>query len=243
MKMKVKDTWFEFKMASFVSVGMGLTAWVTTYVDARLTTCLPYHAREYPMGYWILFIIPIIFVAMYLGSVWDVSWYKKIMLAEMGLVIVGVISLFNFIPGFPHGNMSTWLVLYCIASTIAYWIHYTPVRSDYTSWPDIVDDAKIERAKESINLWRIIGITIGAGYLGIILQWSHLLGIEAPNNIASDVNEKSLVGIFLSIQLVFFSIFIIFGLLYESYKKTEDAANVLLSIKKDKTHKAQETEE
>jgi len=228
--MQVKDTWFEFKIASFVSVGMGLTVWVTTYVDARTTHPL-YHAREYPMGYWMLFIIPIIFATMYLGSVSNVSWHKKIVLAELGLVIVGVISLFNFLPEFPHGNMSVWLVLYGIASTIAYWIHYTPVRSDYTLQPDIVDDAKIERVKESINLWRIIVITLGAGYLGIMLQWCHLIWFEGTNTV-SDPYEKHLIALFPSIELVFFTFFIIFGLLYEGIKKTEKAADVLLSIKK-----------
>ncbi|MCX5786867.1 MAG: hypothetical protein NTX59_14385 [Elusimicrobia bacterium] len=233
MKIKVKGTEVELKIASFVSFGMGLTAWTTTYMDARIKH-IAYGTRKYPLGYWILIIAPIIFAAMYCGSVWGKSWRRKIVVAETGLIVVSGISLFNFLPEFPHGNMQAGLVFYFIASAITYWIHYAPINSDYVSDTNILDNAKIERAKESINSWRNIVTTLAAGYMVLIIGWCHLILLDLPPTMVSvsSPGEMRLVIMWPLIQLTFFSFFIIFGLLYEGIKKTEKAADVLLSIKK-----------
>ena len=183
------------------------------------------------MGYWILIIAPIIFALMYFGSVRGASW-RKTVFAETGLLAIGVVSLFNFFPEFPNGNMAVWLVLYVIASTIAYWVHYTPINVDYTSRPDILDTAKIERAKQSVDSWRAMSIGLGAGYLALIIGWLRIIWIDGTA-VVTDPYDKHLVGLFPSIELTWFSILVLLGPLYECMNKTAKAADVLLSIKKD----------
>ena len=229
--MKFKDTLFEFKIASLMCAGIGFILWLTIYTEAKLKPDIQYHIWEYPFGYWRLLIIAILFSAIYCFSIFDAAWYKKILFAEIGLAVVGIISLF-LLSDFPHWNMFSWILYYGLASMIAYFIHYTPVKSDYASQHDIPDTKKIESAKESINLWRTLIVALIVGSLVLVLQWCRIAcyNYELEGLFLLSAKEKLHFALLYSSEIVLFSLFMLFGPIQECLKKIAEAKSNIQEV-------------
>jgi hypothetical protein len=226
-----KEKCFAVRLAGFTAVGMSLAVGVPTFVDSRMTSNRIFGAREYPMGYWILLIGPLVFVGMYYLLIASSSVKKRIVKPIAYLLIVGCLSLLNFFPEFPNGNVILWLLLYFIGDVLCLWTHYTPIKSDYIDLVDILDIAKIEMIKESINFWRTSTLMVGVGYLAILVPWSNLIWTW-PAKFLTNPKEEALGIMVCETQLLFFSFFFLFCPVLEGIRKWQEATELFRKIKK-----------
>ena len=101
---------FVFRVSFFNALGAGFAVGIPTFVDRQLTTHVRYGARVYPLGYWVLFVAPIVFILTYLCMMKFTKHKGFVSWVPLGLVIFSV--LWNFKPEFPHMNVIDW-TSYC----------------------------------------------------------------------------------------------------------------------------------
>jgi len=229
------DKWFAVKIALFNSLGFFVIAAGVTYVDARLTTHLVFGARHYPAGYPLSVIgaVIIFFITMF-AILKPRSWKVKVVLPSLTLIIMDAISLPFFRPEFPHGGLAAWILYLAIASLFSCLIRFLPFEANRIDWlaaSDIITEAKIERVKEYANLWRTIAVSITIGYLGVLIPWINFTWTQAPYIV------KAPAEIFLLSQagvaaLAGLSMYVLFGIIYEAFRKAHVAAELLFQIKK-----------
>jgi hypothetical protein len=229
--MDKKEKCFAARIAGFTAVGMAFAVGVPTFVDPRLRTHRVFGARNYPMGYWILLMAPLIFFGMYYAYKIASSTKKKMVFPLLFLIIVGCLSFLNFFPEFPHQNVMCWLLLYFIGDVVSLWVYHQQLRTDYIHSTDILDDAKIELTKESINFWRTSTLSTGVGYLAIVIPWCTLTW-TCVSTILTDPKEITLAGWACGAQLFPFSLFFLFCPIREGIRKWQDAIELFRQIKK-----------
>lgn len=225
------NKYFAIKIASFNTFGFCMATGIPTYLDPLLETIGAYGPRQYPLGFWILLIGPSIFVSNYLCLIKLTSLNFRIFLPGLILIFVGFCSLFNFLPEFPHGSVSTWILLFSLNSIISSWIHYTPLKAEHLNDISIDPSARIEWVKETAAFWRSISISIIVSYMGLLATW-FMGSWDWVFKAVGDKGEQILVGLFSASQVTLFSIYFVFGPIFESLSKTKSTADLLLRIKK-----------
>jgi hypothetical protein len=222
---------FEFRVAFFNALGACMAAGFSTYVDARLTTDIMWgKARHYPLGYWVMLVGPAIFLTTLPWFRKIASWKAKIWLPSIWAMFIGFLLLFNFFPTFPHVNVGGWIVMFAIASIVASWIHYAPVRFDYAGDHTISETARIERVKETVSLWRTVSITITAGYIALLVPWFAYL-MTSTSKVVADPGEALLLMLMAGTEVSVFSIWVGLGTILESWRKAMSAADGLLQVR------------
>lgn len=225
------NKYFAIKIASFNTLGFCIATGIPTYLDPLLKTIGAYEPRQYPLGFWILLVGPSIFVSNYLCLKKLASLNLRIFLPGLILFFVGFISLVNFLPEFPHGNVSTWILLFTLTSIISSWIHYTSLKVERLNDNSIHQSARIEWVKETAAFWRSISIVVIGSYMGLLATW-FMGNWDWVFKTVSDKEEQILMGLFLTIQIALFSIYVVFGPIFESLNKAKSIADMLLKIEK-----------
>src|SRR5205823_5567795 len=106
----------------------------------------------------------------------------------------------------------------------------SPFRSDWLSDKDFSQIVKIERVKHYADLWRTVAVSATLGYLAIVIQWNSFLW-NIPSAFVADNSEKLILSNFGSAGLAALSMYVLFGIVYESFNKANKAADLLLEIK------------
>lgn len=219
---------FSFKIALSNSIGYCLTVAFPTYVDPRLTSHMKYHHRIYPLGYYIcLFSIIVFFLSIILAKR-SLNWRHKMLWPSIILLLAGSLSMFNFKPEFPHLGVSLGISGYFFLSLFSSWIHYKPF--DVAWLKDNIDPLlKLERVKELVTIWRTMAISISLGYVSIMLTAAKVMW-ESPAQFIQDEGEQFLLGCVNITAVACLSIYLVFILMFETFKKAGSAADLILQI-------------
>lgn len=223
---------FELRVAFFNAVGLSMATGVPTYLDARIKTNIVWPPRSYPLGFWILLLAPLLFLGSVLFFRYVRSWSARTWVPSALLVAVGLASLRNFYPEFPHLNVIAWVTFFAVASIGASWIHYLPTRDDFLESPELLMNLKIERVKEMVALWRTFAVTLTASYVGLLIPWYGYY-MSSTSKLLSDPGEALLLKLTLCGEVAIFSFWMFLGPIFEAWSKTSVVSNLLLRIRGD----------
>jgi hypothetical protein len=224
-----RDKGFTLKIAFFNSMGYFVTAAGVTFVDAKLVSSPFFGARHYPLGYWICLGAPIVFLLSILFVRRFKSWKRKALWPTLCLLLISAISLPNFRPGFPHMGFFGGTFFYCAISLIASWIHYAPLDIEWIADSRIDRSLKLERLKELITFWRTLTLSIVFGWMALMIPWTSFFWssskafLETPAEVVINSNAWT-------VAMCGFSIFVLFGPVYESFRKTTCAVDQILQL-------------
>ena len=225
------DKGFALRIALFNSVGFIFATAGTTYVDARLTSHVVYSTRNYPLGYWICFLAPVIFFLTYLSLRKSMNNHWNIFLPVVILLTSGLIALPVFLPEFPHLGVTSpicWLALLSLAVT---WIRHEPIGGAFLQDSQIPCELKVERLKESITLWRTLATGFAIGYMALVIP-AFSFFLSNNKQIVTKPDENSLLMVEEEIGFILFTVYVFLGIIYEAVAKATLAADLLLTIKK-----------
>jgi hypothetical protein len=158
------------------------------------------------------------------------KWKLKAACPSLILAAFGLCSLPVFRPEMPHMGIIAWLFPYCFGSLFASWIHYLPAEPPWLNDTTINREMRLERIREAISLWRTLALSVTFAYVALLIPWSVFNWSFAPM-IVTKKDEILLVGLGGEIELLIFSVYILLTLVYESFKKANDAADMLLKLK------------
>jgi len=225
-----KDHWFAVKIASLNALAFSITIAGVTYIDARLTSHFAYGARVYPYGYPIsLCGGPVLFVATLLVLTKASSWKAKAALPALLLALLGILALPFFRPELPHGGISVWLIQCSLASFLTCYLHFLPWPNWLTS-EDIDVSIRSERRKEYVVFWRALAGSMAVVYVLLILPWSNFIWNQSPH-IVRDPGQAFVLSEFGATGIVGVSLYVFWGILYESFRRAQDAADLALQDK------------
>jgi hypothetical protein len=223
------ENWFAAKIAIFNSIGFSLGAASATYVDARLTTNLEYGARHYEAGYPIAIFGGLLILASTFLAIRKVALLKlRIAMPAIVLFIIGSVSLPFFRPGFPHFAITGPVFYYSFTSFLSCFIHLLAFRSDRLAAADF--KAALERLKEYGALWRTIAVSVAIGYMAILVPICNTTWAQASASVTNGAQAQLLKTAF-SINLCLFSLYVFWGVIYEAFRKANDAADLMLQIR------------
>jgi len=238
--------WFAVKIATFNALAFSLIIGCVTYLDARLPShkssqIFPQHVRIYPHGYAISLLSgAIIFGTTLLALTKASSWRIKATLPALILAVTGVVSLPFFRPEFPHGGITSWTILVTLISLVSCFIHFLPLEVDWLTAAHISTASKAERAKEYVTLWRTVAISVTIGLVFVIIPWVNFIWNLSPH-IVSNETEAFMLSQFGMAGIFGASIYILFGIIYESFRKAHDAADLLLRGRMQDPHSEERT--
>lgn len=215
------------RISLFSSVGYLFATGYPTIIDPLLTTHVLYGARTYPLGYWIFLFAPLVYIPTYY-----LLKKKKYIISLLPLVIANALSLFNFFPEFPHAWIILLTVMYTAVAFISNSIHFANSDINYVFDISIDRIAKIERLKSSISLWRTIAISIGGGYLALLMPAATLCW-SAASYIATKQNEIFILQMTGGSHLAIFSLYVLVAPVIESLSMAEKFADGLLLVQSD----------
>lgn len=221
---------FILKIALLNATGFCFISGITTFIDARLTSHVAFGSRHYPLGLNICWGGLLIFIVSSVAAHRDASDRFKMLFPTFVLLIVSIASLINFLPEFPHGGITGGVMACIICGLISSYIHYYAIPCKWISDIDISTNFKIERIKEYVVLWRTVAISLGFGYLALLVPWSSLIWMVSPR-VAPKPDEAFLLTQISFAQPVFVSIYVLVGPVWEAFKKAHDAADLFLNLK------------
>jgi len=238
--------WFAVKIATFNALAFSLIIGCVTYLDARLPSHkdsqhFPQHVRIYPHGYEISLLGgAVIFGTTLLVLIKASSWKLKATFPALILAVTGAVSLPFFRPEFPHGGITSWTIEVTLISLVSCFVHFLPFEVDWLTAADISTASKMERVKEYVTLWRTIAISITLGFIVVVIPWGNFIWNQSPHIVSNEaeafmLSEFGMAGIFCS------SIYILFGIIYEAFRKAHDAADLLLRGRMQEPHTEERT--
>ena len=233
-----KDNWFAVKIATFNSIAFSLIIAYPTFLDPRLKSHLRYKGgSNHPYGY----VISLLGGAITLGITLLVlskasSWKVKATLPAIILAVMGLGSLPFFLPEFPHSAIFIWTIQCSFVSLLTCYVHFLPFQEDWLASANFTKSSKIERVKEYATLWRTIAGYLTVGYIAMIIPWSYFIWTLQPPTIVSDKGERFLLGEFGAMGIVGFSLYVFLGVIYESFRRAHDAADLVLRRKTKDPH-------
>ena len=125
-------------------------------------------------------------------------------------------------------GMSSWTLQLALVCFLSCMIHFVPFHSEQLT-AGISTQIKLERIKEHANLWRTIAISLTVGYIAVIIPWSSLIWSQ-PVRIVTSEKEAFLLIQSASVALAIFSLYMLFGVLYEAFLKAHRAADLMFEI-------------
>lgn len=222
---------FALLVSFFNCVGFVLFVGGATYVDSRLATRIAHGPREYPLGYFALLGVPVVFL-LTLASVLLIRNWQLRSLAPVGsLAIPSLLILPNFLPEFPHMGI-VWSLYFSVATLLACLIRFYPQQHAYLTKAEILPAARVEFTKESASLWRVISIGLAVGYIGILVGWLDFVW-EYPSSVVTDPAEKELLSVHAGIGVAFFSVYVLIGPVFQALSRWRATASLLLRIQGD----------
>ncbi|MEI2644914.1 MAG: hypothetical protein WBQ93_03705 [Candidatus Competibacter sp.] len=227
----MEDRAFYGRTAIFNGVLFALCIAAIRFVDANLKSHVIYGARIYPFGYWAAAIGGSLIVAItHIALVWLKSWKAKIVLPSLVVLIAGACSLPIFQPEIPHAGVVLWSLTISIVSLLSCSIRLWPISRECLEKAGVSEAARVERVKEHANLWRMIAVSSLFGTIGLLFPWAEFVW-KMPPRIVSDSREAFLLGQADAMRLGLVCVYILFGVVYESFRKSAIASDLLLLVK------------
>ena len=194
-----------------------------------------YGLREYPAWAW--FAMPALAVC------WGLSTYFLLGLKRLRLTLTSVcLVLFCIppsiilLPEIPHLGFVSEIWVTFFFTFFAIWVHFQPISKKFLTDSNLLPEAKLERAKAEINLWRTIYITVLGGYLALLVGWFN--SFRAFNeNVTSIPEERFLLNISGTIWVICSSIWFVVGVLGETYRQIRRSMDLLEKIPAHGIHK------
>lgn len=225
-----KEAWFAVKVAGLNALAFSITVAGVTWIDARLTSHVAFGARTYPYGYPIAIAGgPLVFVSTLLVLVHASSWIVRATVPAAILAALEIATLPFFLPEFPHGGISIWLTQIVFASLLTCYIHFLP----WPAWLELEEigaTAKWERLKEYGVFWRTIAVAMTVGYMIVLVPWSNFIWNQSPH-IVRDPAEAYRLSEFGATGIVGVSLYMVLGILYESFRRAHEAADLALRFR------------
>jgi hypothetical protein len=215
---------FLLKVSLLNSIGYFLVTMTDTYLDAN------FRSQVHPIGYYIGFIAPVLFLLTIISINLSFSWMLKAAWPSLCLIAVGCISLLNFRPILSQGAVLGGLASCCLVSFTSSWIYYVPFKFDWIDDSSINSSLKLERIKEIVTIWRTLAISLAFGFLAILFPWIKFvmdLNLSFKND---ELLQRTVIGV---AGVILTSIYIVFGVLYEAFRKASMAADLLLLLDMD----------
>lgn len=225
-----RGDWFAAKIAGFNSLAFSLVVASVTFVDARLTSHVAFGARHYAYGYPLSLLGGIlVFGITLLVFARATSWRVKATSPTLILATAGAVSLPFFQPEFPHGGISIWVFGTSLISLFACFIHFMPLETDWLSSTAFATPAKMSRVKESAIFWRNATITVTVGYAIILIPWGVFIWYQSLH-IVTNKGEAFMLSEFGAAGLLGSSLYVLFGIIFELFRKAHDAADLVLRL-------------
>jgi hypothetical protein len=227
--------WFAVKISLFNALGYGIATGTATYVDPLLKSNLGHGAVTYPMGFWILLPMPLVFAGSFLAETRCSKIIPRVVLPGLMIAVPGLLSLLNFYKMGFHIHVIQWTLMYTVGSILTSWIRHSPDVESRIDDSSISDKARIEWIKEYVMFWRTLTFAIVGGYIAILFYWLNYIAEDAKRFIVNDA-ERNLLISFLQGEIWIFTIYMILCPTIESFRKTAVVADLLLSIKSKTQH-------
>jgi hypothetical protein len=224
------EFWFSVKVAAFNAAGFLLATLVPTYLDPKLTSEKVYGVRTYPLGYWIALVGPVVFAITFLCLTRIQGWKSRCAVHTALLTIVLGLCLLNFLPMFPHLHVVGWGIYFTIVSLVVTWIKYAPIELAGIEDIGIEPQARIERVKESVALWRTLALSLAVAYLAILVPWYMGIASCRVSEFAEARDQLAIMEVS-TIDLIVLSAYVLLGPIYESFNKATEVAEMLLRVK------------
>lgn len=227
---------FAVKIASLNTLAFSCTVAAVTYVDPRLKTHLAFGARHYPYGYQIS-VLGGVFVCVTTLLVFAriSSWQLKTVFPAILLALAGALSLPFFRPEYPHGGISIWIFAFSVICLFTCFVHLLPLQADWLRASEVSTATKYRRAKDSASLWRIIAILITVAYIVLLIPWATFIWNQSPH-IVADPGEAFLLSEFGVSGILGCSVYMLLGVIYESFRRSLDAGDLALRLKAQQPH-------
>jgi hypothetical protein len=224
------DQQLALKVSFFNAIGFFLTVLVTTYADATLTTLAKYGARTYPYGYWSLLLsIPILIMTYYCVSMSNARLIKCASACLPTLVAGFIAVMWVFIPGFPHANITTWVIAYCAVSILTIGLRYEEPDLGFVSDSKVSIAARIAALKININIWGTLTIALSAGYLALVATWIDKAWANSGQVVTSNEDKVMLVQTQVY-EIAIFSLYVIIGPIKECMSKALKISRLFKNI-------------
>lgn len=231
MGITTADRSFAIKTALFNSVGFLLIIAAITYVDSHLTSHVVYGARHYRYGYWVSLVGALV-IALSTLLIFRGRWSAKAkaVLPSVVLTVTSALSLPFFRPQFPHVGILVWMLPLSLVSLFSCLIRLVPPKTDWLRSSNATPEVKLERIKEYANLWRTVAVSISVGYIALIVPASNLIWTSSPG-IVTKPSEAFLLVQFGIVAFAWLSLYVVFGVLYETFRRANLAGDLMFEIK------------
>lgn len=216
------DRWLAFQLSAFNMVGFFVSTVGSTFVDARLEHHVRFGARVYPLGYWIVLLAPVVFLACYysLSRAKRSRWLPIIPPAVVLAITVAVLPA--FLPEFPHMGILVVMFLYALGTAVTLWVRLQPIHVEFINDTSIHPTAKIERLKELAAFWRTLSTGFAIAYVALVAAWMQTVwnAIKTFISGASGAEgEVFLLGQYAIVNVIVFTIFVVCVPLYQALSK------------------------
>ena len=114
-------------------------------------------------------------------------------------------------------------------TSIAIWVRYQPIESAYLAAPNLLSQAKLERAKEEISFWRTGLLAALGGYLALLVSWFGSV-VKMNKELTTDKSELFLLHAAGTIYVAVQSAWYLFGVLAEIAGKSRQAIKILEKV-------------
>lgn len=224
----MKDDWFAVKIAGLNALVFSITLAGIAWIDARLTSHVVFGARTYPYGYPLAAAGgPVVFASTFLVLTRAFSWKVRATVPAAILAGMGLLALPFFLPEFPHGGF-VWLALFSVACLLTCYIHFLP-------WPAWLDSEELgasvrwERLKEHVVLWRTIAAAMTVGFMIVLVPWTNFVWNLSPR-IVKDPAQAFVLSEFGATGIVGVSVYMLLGVLYETFRRAHEAADLRFQL-------------
>lgn len=223
---------FAVSVALFNGLLLGLGLALITHTDALLTTHYVYGARVYPFGYPVALLGgAVTCLGTYVALTISISWRLKVVIPSLVVLAVGAGALPFFRPEFPHAGLVQWTVVVSVVSLLTCLIEFCPVpTSEWIASAGIPQEARIRRVAEYASLWRAIAVSSLLGTVLIVMAWTQFVW-SVPDHVVAKASERFFLGEFGAYTIMLASSYVLFGVVYGSFRKANSVADNLLEIR------------
>ena len=171
-------------IATANAIGSLFAVGIPTFIDSKLEHhIMGPSLGNYPMGYWILLISVVVFLLTLIVNVKEKT--HKARNTVLAIVVPTYLTLWNFLPQFPHLNVVVMPVYFGLISGGVVLIR--DYKIDLSFLKSSKDNIKLEQLKIEYDFWFKVGVTSFGTYATIIittaLQMNNIFEIITPEPI------------------------------------------------------------
>lgn len=221
---------FALKVSFWNAIGYAVSVGSPTIVDPILEHHVNYGARTYSLGYWIL--LPSIFILglTYFVNIKNLSAFTKSWLVLVILAVPTWATLWNFLPEFPHPQVSFGPIWFGILVALTVYVRNYKIDFDFV-YDDRIDRlVKIERIKMEHNAWLRILIGLLTVYaLGLLYIYMYLRDFVVT--ITPSAAEQMTLTVSFAAAVILNALLFLTGFVWEMLQRTKEIRGSLLNMR------------